>query len=191
MEFWNSFELEVITQAKEQAHTLIAKELSKITSALDAITVQNASLQEKLAKALILLNQNGVKFDAKDFEIISINGAVRDRGGDFSQPNSCAADRAIKLQPIDLSKLFTTSIEDCISSNNLAISISSLSKNVAELNMLIASLAQTSASKSSRLQKISNLQCSTSSSLSVVRVRQTYLCSSRTIFLWITLELIV
>ena len=102
-----------------------------------------------------------MKFDAKDFEIISINGAVRDRGGDFSQPNSCAADRAIKLQSIDLSKLFTTSIEDCISSNNLAISISSLSKNVAELNMLIASLAQTSASKSSRLQKISNLHIST------------------------------
>ena len=44
MEFWNSFELEVIPQAKEQAHTLVAKELSKITLALDAITVQNASL---------------------------------------------------------------------------------------------------------------------------------------------------
>ena len=60
MEFWNSFELEVITQAKEQAHTLIAKELSKITSALDAITVQNASLQEKLAKALILLKGTSI-----------------------------------------------------------------------------------------------------------------------------------
>ena len=148
MELCNCFELEAINQAKEQARMLISKELSKITLALDAIKVQNADLQEKLAKALILLNQHGVNFDTKDFEITSIEGAISDIRAAFLQPDTSASNSTINLKPINLSELFTASFDDYLNSNHVGISLCDLSDNVTELNQLIASMATASLSNS-------------------------------------------
>ena len=148
MELCNCFELEAINQAKEQGRSLIANELSKISLALDAIKVQNADLQEKLAKALILLNQNGVNFEAKDFEITSIEGAISDIRDAFLQPDTSASNSAINLKPINLSELFTASFDDYLNSNHVGISLCDLSDNVTELNQLIANMATASLSNS-------------------------------------------
>lgn len=148
MELCNCFELEAINQAKEQGRSLIANELSKISLALDAIMVQNADLQEKLAKALILLNQNGVNFEAKDFEITSIEGAISDIRDAFLQPDTSASNSAINLKPINLSELFTASFDDYLNSNHIGISLCDLSDNVNELNQLIANMATASLSNS-------------------------------------------
>ena len=148
MELCNCFELEAINQAKEQARMLISKELSKITLALDAIKVQNADLQEKLAKALILLNQHGVNFDAKEFEITSIEGAISDIRAAFLQPDTSASNSTINLKPINLSELFTASFDDYLNSNHVGISLCDLSDNVNELNQLIANMATASLSNS-------------------------------------------
>ena len=148
MELCNCFELEAINQAKEQARMLISKELSNITLALDAIKVQNADLQEKLAKALILLNQHGVNFDAKEFEITSIEGAISDIRAAFLQPDTSASNSTINLKPINLSELFTASFDDYLNSNHVGISLCDLSDNVTELNQLIANMATASLSNS-------------------------------------------
>lgn len=148
MELCNCFELEAINQAKEQARMLISKELSNITLALDAIKVQNADLQEKLAKALILLNQHGVNFDAKEFEVKSIMKSLDDIRAAFLQPANSEADSTINLKPINLSDLFTASFDDYLKSNYIAINLSYLSDNVTELNQLIANMATASLSNS-------------------------------------------